>query len=470
MPNPVHESIRRLAARSDIILRRSRVLVAVSGGQDSCALLHGFAALREELGVELHIAHLNHGFRGDEADADAEFVRAFAKQLGIPSTVATQDVPGMAARLRISNQVAARRARHEFLDRTADSIGAARIALGHTRDDKIETVLMNVVRGTGIDGLVGLSAASGRRIRPLLEVSRDETAAYCRANGIPFHEDASNLSTAYTRNRVRAELLPLLQSRYHPGVRNAILRLADLAEQDSAVLNDIAERALRDSLLNRTDARIVLSTERMRLLPAAIQRRALRAAILEVRGDLVDVDAGTIERTVMALTAGRRGRFQFTLPNGDISVEVTGLALGIAKMVPDCDARRVEHVLPIPGSVLTPEFHARFEIRFVGRAADVGANSADHLYLDVDAVSLPIIVRNRRLGDRLRPAGLGGSKKVQDILTDAKVPAANRDAVPIVADSRGILWVVGHAADERCVIDQSAECVAVIERIAQGDS
>jgi tRNA(Ile)-lysidine synthase len=443
------------------------VLVAISGGQDSCALLHALAGLRNVLEIELHAAHLNHNFRGEEADADADFVRGLAASLGIPCTVEKQDVPGIRAMLRLSNQEAARRARHDFLERIANALGADHIALGHTRDDRIETVLLNIIRGTGIDGLTGITPQFGRRIRPLLDVSREETAAYCRVHGIAFREDASNLSKAYTRNRIRAELLPLLESYYHPGIRNAILRLADLAEQDSAALAAIARREFQNALLNSTECCVVLDTEPIRGLDRAIQRRVVRVALEEIRGSLHDVDAATIERAVDALNANGP-RFQSTLPNGDISVDVTGNRLRVAKAEAARAARRVEYALDCPGSVWTQEFGAAFHARRGSRLA-----GTEGIALNAEDVDFPLTIRNRRPGDRLHPRGLGGTKKVQDILVDRKVPADRRDMIPIVADARGILWVVGHAVDERCLRDSPEEwgkSAVIIEMIPRQES
>jgi tRNA(Ile)-lysidine synthase len=463
MPCSLPDSIRQLADKTGILPYGATVLVAVSGGQDSCALLHALTGLRNNLGITLYAAHLNHGFRGEAADGDAAFVRELADSLDVPCMLEKQDVAGIAKRMHLSKQEAARRARHDFLDRTADAIGAEIIALGHTRDDRIETALLNIIRGTGIDGLTGLTPQSGRRIRPLLEVSRDDTAAHCNANAIAFREDASNLSSAYTRNRIRSELLPLVESYYHPGFRTAILRLADLAEQDSAVLSGIARREFQRALLNSTEGCVVLDTEPIRGLDRAIQRRVVRHAIHVIRGSLQDVEAAAIDRT-LALLGENQPRFKFRLPNGDISVELTGNRLIVAKEVPQRSTRRVEYALDCPGSVFMPEFKTAFEARCGGEA---GVNG---IAVSAGDVSFPLTIRNRRPGDRLRPVGLDGMKKVQDILVDAKVPAELRDLVPIVADAQGILWVVGHAVDERCLAtspeeqDGSAIVIEIIPR------
>ncbi len=473
---PLLESARALADKHDLLPPGSLILVAVSGGQDSCALLHALAALREERDITLHVAHLNHGFRGEAADGDAEFVRVLAESLHIGAAVEKQDVPGMAERLRLSNQEAARRARNAFLDRAADDLGACRIALGHTRDDRVETVLMNILRGTGVDGLAGLAPRSGRKVRPLLGVSREETAGYCRMQGIAFRDDASNLSFAYTRNRVREELLPLLESYYHPGARNALLRLADLAEQDSAVLNELANESLIRALLNRSADSIVLSSEVLSGMPRALQRRVIRSAIAEVRGGLHNVDSSAIEKAVEAVEAGGRPRFQFTLPKGDISIEVSGSALRIARAGSASMMRRFEYSIDgfsidAPGSIHIPELGARFEAGVDPAPANPGGDRRNlRIRVDRAALRMPITIRNRRPGDRIRPLGLGGTRKVQDILVDGKVPADERDAVPIVADPEGILWVAGHAADERTRITAETRSAIYIEMIRDAES
>ena len=222
-------------------LMRSPILVAVSGGPDSLALLLLLARLREALGLTLHVAHLNHGLRGADAEDDAQFVKETANSLGLPATMGAEDVKSYAAGRGLSPEEAAREARYAFLTTVAAEHGAAAAALGHTADDQAETVLMHVLRGSGLTGLAGMSALSyrpaaqgGERVallRPLLDATREETAAYCRWRGFAPRDDATNRSLEFTRNKIRLELLPFLNS-YNPRIREGLLRLSAAAAHD----------------------------------------------------------------------------------------------------------------------------------------------------------------------------------------------------------------------------------------------
>jgi tRNA(Ile)-lysidine synthase len=471
MPDTLLDSVRSQLQKPEFMPPGSRVVVAVSGGQDSCALLHSLASLRSEFALSLHAAHLNHGFRGEEAAKDADLVRDLAYACGVPCTVETEDVPAIASRLRLSNQEAARRARYQFLNHVSDSIGADRIALGHTRDDKVETVLMNILRGTGIDGLAGISARNDRIVRPLLGLTRRATAEYCRKHGIASRTDESNNSTKYTRNRIRAELLPELESHYNPAVRSALLRLSYLAEQDSQVLEEVAAVEFKRCLVNRSEGCVVLSSERVLGLPTGIQRRIVRQGITELRGNLYDVDAAAVDRTLAALVGNREKRFQFTLPNGDISVEVHGSTVRFARAAISTQPVRLEYPLPLDGSVDAAAFGARFAARAANMTVESDKSpAAAQIWVRLESLEPPLVVRNRRPGDRIEPAGLGGRKKLQDVLVDGKVPASLRDTVPIVADGRGVLWVVGHAVDKRCLRAPAGETCVILEMIHAQES
>jgi tRNA(Ile)-lysidine synthase len=465
MSDPLHDSVRRLIARTGMIPPGSGVVVAVSGGQDSCALLHALAALRDELRVRLHAAHLNHGFRGEESAADAAFVQEFSESLDVPFTVERQDVPGAARRLHLSAQEAARRARHRFLERVAGEVGADRIALGHTRDDRVETILLNILRGTGLEGLKGPAPVAGRRIRPLLEVSRAETAEYCRRHGIAFRQDASNLSPAYTRNRIRMELLPHLASYYNPEVRDALLRLSDLVFEETAYMEERAREALERACMGEEPDRILLSTQMLLEMPVAMLRRVLRLAIDRVRGSLEDIEFADVGRILKALRELRDNerRFQFTLPPGNIYVSGNAQQVSVRRRRA-ASALPVKAALTVPGETAVPEWKAVFRAQWRETPqSPVTAPGAPMAYMDANALRLPLIVRTQRPGDRFQPLGMTGTRKLQDYFTDKKVPVEARDRTPLVADAEGIVWIVGHAVGERVRVRPETRRVLFLE-------
>ncbi len=443
------------------------LVVAVSGGPDSLALLYALNGLSAELDLRLHGAHLDHGLRGDQSTADAEFVSGVFNKLSLPFTADRADVAAFRRKHHLSLEEAARELRYAFLARVAKKHHADAIALGHTSDDQAETVLLNLVRGTGTQGLRGIEPIAKRTIdgvevalvRPLLEVSRADTIAYCDALGLRPREDASNLDTSLTRNRVRLKLLPALEA-YNPSVRDALLRLSRSAARDLDFINIEVERAWPD-IVSLAGATVTLHTKAFLGLHPAVAAHLLRRAVLEVKGDLQDVEQVHIDDMARLIT-GPAGR-TLDLPGG----LMISAGYGEASITPKGGRDQStgpklqgEHALIVPG-------RTRLNGRLVTTSirdrdlADLPNNCrepAGHIArLDYDAAGACLHVRARRPGDRLQPLGMAEEKKLQDFMVDEKIPRAQRDEVPLVVSERGILWVVGwRIADWAKVTDATA--------------
>lgn len=303
----------------------ARVVVAVSGGPDSLALLHALFVCRDSLAIaDLQAAHLDHGLRGDESAAEAQFVADWCLEHGIPCTIGQADTAARQAELRVSVQEAARIVRYSFLEETARRVGADTIATGHTQDDQLETVLLNIMRGTGLDGLAGIPLQRGPFIRPLLHTMRAATEAYCAAQGLSPRHDPTNVDPShYTRNKVRLELLPLLEQGYHPGVRAALLRLSETARRDSDFLHSLAAATLTDLTLEQTSSHLTLDARRLRLLHPSLLRHVLRTACLLVRGTTQGLSHAHWEPLCEALAGQRRLPFGLTTPAPFYAVRVT---------------------------------------------------------------------------------------------------------------------------------------------------
>lgn len=428
------------------------VLAAVSGGPDSLALLHALHTGYSELGLAgLSAAHFHHGLRGTDADEDAAFVQSFCAERGIPCMVEQVDIGAWAQRTHVSIQQAARTARYAFLEQTAEALGANKIATAHTQDDQIETVLLNILRGTGLDGLRGIPSRRGLLIRPLLDVPRAQTVAYCATHGLHPRQDSSNNDPShYTRNRVRLELLPLLEREYHPGVRGAILRLSQVAEADADYLQTQARAPLAEATISRDVFCHVLSVPMLAGLHPALLRAVLRMVLSELRGSGEGLSFSHVERLRDAiLTLPADGVFVLTLPAPLCTARVTATTLTLSLATVPRSWADVSAPLSVPGEAVLSE------IGWTVRAAYVPATTTPdgsyHAALDAALVDRDTLVaRNWRMGDRIDPLGLGGhTKKAQDIFTDAKTPRAERCRVPLVADKNGLLWIAGLAVSER---------------------
>ena len=438
------------------------LVVAVSGGPDSMALLHALLHLRGRLGLSLRGAHLDHGLRGDAGAADAAFAANAFDSAGMPCDVEKADVAAHRAAHRLSLEQAAREVRYAFLARVYREHGADAVALGHTSDDQAETILMHVVRGSGLTGLRGMAAYSARRVegaevrfvRPLLAVTRADTEAYCRALGLRPRMDESNRSPDFTRNRVRAELLPLLEE-LNPSVRDALLRLSTAAARELSYLDGEVDRLWQDAAEVGQD-RVALDRRTIGRLPTALRAHALRRAVAAVKGDLDGVHLRHAD-DMMRLLKGPAGR-SIDLPGGlrfHVGYDEAIVARADADLCP-LPRFEGEHALTAPGDTRAGAW--RIAVRLVDRPDDdalrrsvdggaggtAGGPPADPIArMSRRAVEGGLVLRTRRPGDRFRPLGAPGHKKLQDFMVDAKVPASWRDRVPLVVTPRGIAWVVG---------------------------
>ena len=430
-----------------------KVLVAVSGGPDSLSLLHRLWTEREGRQIRVEAAHLDHGLRGQESAAEAEWVSDWCAERGIVCHSGREDVAAFASAHKRGKQEAARMVRYAFLERTAAAIGADKIATGHTRDDQAETVLGNILRGTGTDGLRGIPERRGLIVRPLLGVSRAEIDAYCAAHSLSPRQDASNFSSDhYTRNRLRLELLPQLRREYNPRVDDALLRLSEIAARDSDYLAGQAAAAIADAVRSESRGRLEMDRTVLARLHPVLLPYVLRQAIKRIRGSNEGISYESLSLVGEAIARNKPRGFALMLSYPTCTVDVTRDTVTVF-IFADQDALYgyFSTPLPVPGTAALPELGWTMTASWVETPGAVR--------LDADAVDLAsLTARNRRSGDKMDPLGMGGRhKKVSDIFTDAKVPRSERARVPIVADAQGIVWIAGHALAERVkVTDKTA--------------
>jgi len=433
-------------------LRGRKVVVAVSGGADSLCLLYLLHSLTSTLGCTLHVAHLDHMLRGDEAEEDARFVLSRCEMLGLQCTTGRRDVATCARSSTMSLEEAARVARYGFLAEVARAVDATLVATGHTADDLAETVLLHVLRGTGVHGLRGLdmvaplpcqSPSEGESllvVRPLLGATHEETEEYCRGIGAVPRFDSSNASSRFLRNRVRSELLPLARE-LNPRVDDALVRLAGAASEDDQFISEMA-RMLWRRIATASQYTVRIDAEAFRTAAPALQQRLVSKAMWHLVGDARDLTFQHV-RSVRDLAAGVSGGRVETV--GALVWRKTGDDLVVSSSCLTTREKRAELpdegvVLKVPGQTVLPGWIATAALEDVGDCADPGRFVA---CLDAGLVGAPLLVRRRRPGDRFQPLGMGVEKKLQDFMVDEKVPAEIRDNVPLVCAGERIVWVVG---------------------------
>jgi tRNA(Ile)-lysidine synthase len=452
----------RFAREQALFNGEKRTLLAVSGGPDSVALLLILAHLREALDLELWVAHFDHGLRRrSQREAERSFVSRLADELGLPFLFGQGDTRDHARRHRSSLEEAARVLRYAYLSSEAERVDAGSVATGHTASDQVETVIMHIIRGSGLAGIGGMQPRSPwpfreraglALVRPLLAVSRRQTERYCQDEGLSPCRDATNLALEPLRNRVRHELLPLLR-RYNPRVEQALLRLAGAASADDAYLDETAQ-LFWQALAQRSGRSVEFPRLELAALSPALQSRLLLTATQHLLGDKPQIEAVHLQAMQAALD-DRRSR-RLSLPGGLVFV-AQGRSVCLTVGDEAAPQSIPETPLALPGRTEVAGWRVEAEILPAGAA---GPTAHPHeALLDLDAIGSTLTVRSRRPGDRLRPLGLGGEKKLQDLLVDAKVPRDQRDGVPLVCAAWGIAWVVGHRLDERAKVDEDARAV-----------
>ena len=485
--------------RYNLIQPGESIVVGVSGGADSVCLLHILAKWQNEFDIKLHAAHLNHQLRDAESDADAEYVANLAASVGIPVTIGKRDVADYSSERNCSIEEAARELRYNFLAKVARDVGAHRVATGHTRDDQVETILMHILRGTGISGLCGLEPSSPFPfyhselkaknlglvvIRPLLDITRQETLSYCQEHQLRPRFDSSNLSLSFLRNRLRLELLPSLR-KYNPSVDQALLRLAKIAKDDSSFIEQQALQ-LWDEVSRQEKNAICLDRKKIGSLPVALQSRLVRLALDRILGDTRDIEANHIEaiRSLLTKPVGKR----ILLPHGIIcqgeydELVITSAAKYAQLLSSLCPflPSQGEFRLKVPGETVLPGWKviasivqrqaASLSLRGVfplprRERIRVRVKSRSNLAaeLDLSKVGTELFIRKRQPGDRFQPLGMDMLKKLQDFMVDAKIPLTWRGRIPIVCSPEQIVWVVGWRIDDRVKVTKASKKVLRLE-------
>lgn len=434
-----------------------KVVVAVSGGPDSVALLHLLWRLKGDLGVDLHVAHLDHRLREEESRADAAFVLSLAKRLGLQATVESRDVLATWRQTGGSIEEVARRVRYEFLERVAERVGGDKIATGHHADDQAETVLLWLVRGAGTAGLAGIPGVRSQRVaRPLIEIRRAEIEEYLNQQGLNPCQDSSNLETTYLRNKIRWKLLPLLKEEFNPNIVPTLGRSAVILRDEDECLEEQVSKHLAQVVKKNSGRKLVLDIDALLRYHVTIRRRMIRRSIRMLKGSLYRIGFDHIQGLLELAEKGPNGRIVH-LPER-LSAERTRDGLIVKRGSSAAFHREVK----VPGQTEIPEIEAELKIETLSREAipsDLHTPEKGVAYFDGEIKRWPLYVRNRRRGDRFQPLGMKGSKKLKGYFIDQKVPRLERDEIPILTAGDEIVWVVGWRPSERFKVTDKTETV-----------
>lgn len=414
-----------------LVQSEEKILLAISGGPDSMALLHCMRAVQEELSLTLLMAHVNHGLRPSAKD-EAAFVKGLADSYGLPFYLLEEDVHARARKEKISVETAGRKVRYAFFNKIMAETGS-RLATGHHRDDQVETILMHLLRGTGLTGLAGMEADGGI-LRPLLSASKEEIIALVEKEGIPWVLDESNLETEYFRNRLRHEVLPVLRG-IRPGADEALLTLAENARDAKEIVEDAVDAFLSRGKISPEE--VLLPTEAFRMEKASMQRAILRGTMLLLKGNVTDMTRAQTEE-MRKVWHGRSGGGMDLL---DIHFTVTqeGL-LARRKTTPSdyCISVPEEGEISVPGGIL----------RVYDTVAAAEDLQQDHRVFLPRNCTKALTWRCRKEGDRFRPFGSGGEKSLAKAMKDLKIRHDLRDQWPLLCSGEQVYWIAGRQKSE----------------------
>lgn len=428
MYSKVLETIKKYA----MLQRGDSIVCGLSGGADSCALVHILAGLREELGIKVTAVHINHGIRGEEADRDEVFAKAFCEDLCVDFYAYHCDVPAEAKKRGLGEEETGRLIRYEKFREMAENVGANKIAVAHNMNDRTETFMINLCRGAGLKGLSGIPAVSGNIIRPLIECSRAEIEEYCAENGINYCTDSTNLENDYTRNRIRNILLPWLKENINSAADTNISSTSALIREEEEFLEGLAEKAYKDALIESGKENLVLDAEKLLGENKVIIRRVLRMALRRVRSDLKDYGRIHIENTEKILS-GETGQ-RTVLPGGITVLKSYGrleIYRGERKAEPFC------HDIRIGEKYFISEINRYILLSRHEEKIPQNCSKICTKRIDYDKIKGKIQLRTRQAGDTI---GIkGGRKKIKELFIDEKIPADRRDTIPLLACGNSII-------------------------------
>ncbi len=457
-------SVRSTIHQHSLLVNGDSVLVALSGGPDSVSLLHVLWKIRREFNLQLGAVYINHQIRKAAAKKEERFCQKLCDKLAIKLHIVREDIPYLASLEKKGIEETARNYRYRTFESLALHHGYTKIAVGHHRDDQVETILFRLFRGTGPSGILGIPACRGKIIRPLLGVSKADILAYLKKQRLTYCHDQSNDSVVFSRNYIRNKLLPEMRKRLNPQVDQAILNLAEISAPEEEHLQQVTLRAFRQSAKMTTGGKIELDLDIFDNYPLWLRRRLLRFCLQKSSGSVETANRETITRLERLTSTRTKG---CSLP-GKLEARVLGARLLITSRTP---LRYAETFAPGEETHID-SLRMRIQSRVVGWRAKrtKWRRATSRVVMDWSKITEPLVARSIRPGDRFQPLGLSGRKKVSDYLTDRKVASVYRDEIPVLCDRDGIIWLVGYEIADRVKVVGTTRKVLKLEVTVDQDT
>lgn len=435
----------KLIEDKKLLKKGDGIVLGVSGGADSMAMLHLFYSIREEYGLHLHVVHLNHMFRGKDADNDEQYVKEICDKWNVECFSFRRNVSEIARENRICFEDAGRNERYGLFEEIRINTNSQKIAVAQNKNDQTETVLMHFFRGSGLEGLTGIEfSRKDFVIRPVMIFLRSEIEKYCEENGIIPRIDKTNFQSDYRRNKIRLELIPYIEENINPQIIDSIFRSTELLSSDKEFIKKIVAEKYSE-ISRRSDNEIIFDIDKLNSLDYAIKSRIIRKAIKTIKGDLKEVTQSHVSE-ILELIENKRtgsqkilfGKIYFLISYEDLIVSEKEKSDSFKKGKLEITEIAIEKL-------------ENYNLGF-GKIA-----------IDKEKVRGEIFIRNRLPGDKFVPIGGTGSKKLKDFFIDMKIQREKRDLIPIICDEEKIIWVVGFRQDERFKIDNTTSKVLILQ-------
>lgn len=435
------------------------VVVGVSGGPDSLTLLHIFLRIKDEYNFKIYAAHVNHNLRGEESEGDQKFIEEICAGWGIPLFIENSNIKQIAKEKRISLEEAGRQVRYDFFEKVRVKTDADKVAVAQNKNDNVETILMRIVRGTGVEGLSGIKPVRDNVIRPLIEIGRDEIENYCVENNLQPRIDSSNLKKIYTRNKIRLELIPYIKNEFNPKIIDTINRMGSLVSADNNFILQCAKDALNEVIIKHTKEYIKLSREKLIKLHESVISRIIRMIIEEFCGNITDIEYVNIDNAIEFLHNAKTGS-SIDLPKG-LKFKRNYNELIIIKEDKNNAGLNFSYDIKIPGITKIDEINADIITKVSTANEDIKTGKFVQIF-DNDKIKGDLKVRSRENGDIINPSGMSGTKKLKDYYIDEKFPRELRDSIPLVVLGKEVLWIIGYRASEKYKPDENTKNFLII--------
>ncbi len=438
-----------------LIKEEDNILIGLSGGPDSVFLFHGLVMLREKIKFNLYAAHINHLYRGEDADSDEEFVREICERYSIQLFVKRKNSSILAKQDRITEEEAGRKIRYGFFNQILKDINGGYIATAHNKDDQGETLVQRVIRGTGIEGLTGMDYKLDNIIRPILNIEKKEIIKVLEKHKLNYCIDKTNDQPIYGRNKIRLELIPYIEEKFNKNLKDTLFRMSENMKDDYIIINEAVEKQFKEVLLIQQEDRIELDIEKLMNNSKGLRSRILRNSIEFVKGNKVDVERRHINYLDDFISKNETGK------RIDLGDNILG-EVSYGRIIIRNKGRFKNYEYNLTNGINYIE-DLNINIKVKNSDAESITDSKTSILIDRNKIKGKLKVRNRREGDIFQPFRMKGSKKLKDYFIDEKIPKEKRERIPIICDNENIIWVGGYRMNHKYRITRSTERKTKIE-------